>query len=130
MADLTDLQAAQSVKIVGSDPTGTETYPVGAKSNQEAKVSDACDTAGLDTTLTLDSSGAVEGKVGGSRLSNRKYFMMMALVNNVKWGFDSTCRFKLFKDQLIIVPVGNVPIYFRLSTGGSTADAVAIAEVS
>lgn len=37
MADLTDSQAAQSVKIIGNDSTGTETNPVGADSDGNLK---------------------------------------------------------------------------------------------
>lgn len=130
MADLTDIQAAQSIKIIGSDTSGVESTPAAVKTNQEVKTSDACDTAGSDILLTLDSTTPVEGKVGGSRLTNRKYVIMEALVNNVKWGFDTNCRFNLFKSQLIIMPIGNLPIYFKLSSGGSTPSAVALAEVS
>lgn len=130
MADLQDTQAAQSVKIIGSDAFGTESTPAAVKTNQEIKTSDACDTSGADVFLTLDSTTAIEGKVGASRLANRKYVIMEALVNNVKWGFDTNCKFDLFKSQLIILPIGNIPIYFKLSSGGSTPNAVSFAEVS
>ncbi len=38
MADLSEIQAAQSVKVIGSDLTGTETTPMGVDTNGSAQV--------------------------------------------------------------------------------------------
>jgi hypothetical protein len=61
--------------------------------------------------------------------ANRKYFIMEALDNNVKWGFSaSTQNFDLFKSQLIMIPVGpNTTVYFKMTTGTGQ---VVIGEVS
>ena len=122
MADLSITEASQTVRLVGND----EANFVNVKSNSELKASDTCDTSGVNTTLNLTTS-AVEGFVSGSRLTNRKFFEMQALTTNVKWGYDSSCPFNLFKSQFFSLPIGNIPIYFKASTG--TAQ-VAIAEKS
>lgn len=41
MADLSNLQAAETVKIVGSNASGLETYPLAVDANQQALVSDS-----------------------------------------------------------------------------------------
>jgi hypothetical protein len=54
MADLNDLQASGSTKIVGSDANGAETYPLAVDSSQQALVKDAGANAALasiDTKL-------------------------------------------------------------------------------
>lgn len=117
MADLSDLQTAQSVKVVGSDSTGAESNPVGATSLGDLQVVDVPSQAGLNVTLNLTTTPA-EGKVGASTLANRKYIEMQALTANVKWGYDTTCPFDLFKNQFFSLPAGtNCKIYFKASTG-------------
>jgi hypothetical protein len=55
MADLTDIQAAQTVKIVGQDATGVETTPVGSDARNNLKVVD--ESVNLnDTTIPTRSS--------------------------------------------------------------------------
>jgi len=53
MADLTDIQAAQSVKIVGVDASGLETNPLNVDANgaAEATLRDPTSGAGVTTTL-------------------------------------------------------------------------------
>lgn len=90
MADLSDLQSAQSVKIIGSDATGVESTPVKSTTNGELQTSDILDNAvGTQGALTV-STTAVEIKVGVSRVSNRK---LVSLYNNstttMYWGFTS-----------------------------------------
>jgi hypothetical protein len=118
--DLDTLQASGSVKIAGANSSGTETHFVDASPNNELRANDCVNTSGTDTVLSLTVT-AQEIKVSTSRLVNRKYVWMEALSTNVKWGFDSNCRFDLFKNQLIIHPVGNVAIYMKMSTGTGTA---------
>ena len=116
MGEISDIQAALATKLIGADPTGVETFPLDVKSNQEAKMSDTCSTSAIDAVLAL-TTAAIEGKVGGSRLSNRKYVIMQALDNNVKWGFNTSCNFDLFKNQIVMENLGDVPIYFKMSSG-------------
>ena len=128
MADLSDLQAAQTAKIVGSDATGVETNAAKVSSNQDLGTSDVLTIAAVTTTLAL-TIAASEGKVGGAALANRKYFIMEALDTNIKWGFSSGSQpFDLFKSQLIMVPAGpGIAFWFKMSTGTGN---VAIAELS
>ena len=90
--------------------------------------SDKLNFGGVDTVLNL-TTAPVEGKVGASVLEKRKYFIMQALDKNVKWGFsNSTQSFDLFKNQLIMIGIGEgTQIWFKTSTGTSS---VAIAEIA
>ena len=121
MSDLPFIQAASPSVIIGADPTGTETYPVASSSNGELRNTDCVNTSATDSTVSL-TTAATEVKVGASRLTDRKYVWMQALVSNVKWGFDSNCRFNLFKNQMVCFPIGNVPIYIKMSAGTGTAN--------
>jgi hypothetical protein len=117
MADLTEIQAAQFVKIIGSDTTGEEQTPVVSNSLGELAVSEVPNQEGVDIILTLTTS-AQEAKVGANPLPNRKYVEMEALGDNVKWGYNTNCRFRLFKNQFISIPAGpNCRIYLRTTTG-------------
>jgi hypothetical protein len=122
MADLNDIQAAQQVKLIGQDATGVESTPVKSTTLGDLNVSDIPNQTGLSATVAL-TTAAVEGKVGGSTMVNRKYIEMQALSNNVKWGYDTTCPFSLFKDQFFSLPAGeNCKVYFKMSSGtGSVA---------
>ena len=120
MGDILDREAAQTVKLVGSASDGTESNPVEASDNNEIRSNDSVNVSAADTILNLTTL-AQEVKVGASRNPNRKYLWMEALDKNIKWGFDSSCRFDLFKKQLIIHPVGNVPVYMKMSAGTGQA---------
>lgn len=106
MADLTELQAAGTTKIVGSDSTGVETNAVNATPNGELTVNDGLNAGGLTGNLNLVTSGTTyEAKVGGSRLANRKSLMIMAFDNDMFWGYSNsvttTTGFPLLKGQTI-----------------------------
>jgi len=118
MADLSELEASDSTKIIGSSSSGDESNYVGANANNEVYIRDTHDNGGLDTILNLTTTPS-EGKVGVLRKTNRKYVIMEALNKNVKWGFSNTTQsFDLFKSQLIMVPIGeNTEIWFKMSTG-------------
>jgi hypothetical protein len=105
MADLTDNQAAQTIKIVGADSAGVEQTPVASSSSGELKTQDILNLGtGTQAALTVGTS-AVEVKVGGSPLSNRK---LVTLYNNsnttIYWGFTSgvttSTGTPIFKNQL------------------------------
>lgn len=117
MGDLSEKDASQNVKIVGQDTNGIENNPVGATALGELKVADVPNQIGLNATLNLTTT-AVEGKVGLLTMTNRKYIEMQALSNNIKWGYDSTCPFNLFKNQFFSLPCGeNCKVYFKMTTG-------------
>lgn len=129
MADLTGIEAAQSIKVVGSDNTGAETTPVNSTVNGDLQTADILNNGGLDTIISIVSGIPQELKVGVSRKATRKFIIMEALDTGIKWGFSSSTQsFDLFKNQLIMVPVGeDTEIWFDTISG--TND-VAIAEVS
>ena len=117
MPDLSEKEAALGTKIVGQDTNGNETNPVGSSTLGELYVADVPNQVGLNAVLNLTTT-AVEGKVGASTMLNRKYIEMQGLTTNVKWGYDSTCPFDLFKSQFFSLPCGtNCKIYFKTSTG-------------
>jgi len=122
MGDLNNIEAAGSTIIVGSDATGLETNPVKATTLGEMQTVDVPNQTGLSGIVALTTT-AVEGKVGVSTMTNRKYIEMQAISSNVKWGYDTTCPFDLFKNQFFSLPAGeNCKVYFKMSTGtGSVA---------
>lgn len=103
------------------DSSGNMVLPA-LKASGEHKNSDAVELSGVSGTIALTTT-AVELKIGGSRLANRKYIWMEAQNSNVLWGFSSsTCVFNNFKNQLLCFPIGDVAIFAKMSTGtGSTA---------
>lgn len=123
--DIDPKLAAETVKITGQDSSGTETNPVSATALGDLQVVDTPNQTALNVTLNLTTTPQ-EGKVGVSTMTNRKYLEMQGLTSNVKWGYDTTCPFDLFKNQFFSLPAGtNCKVYFKASTG--TAQ-VAIAE--
>ena len=131
MADLIDIQAAQSIKIVGSSSSGTEQTPVKSSSNGDLGSSDVVDTSGIYGTLTVGTS-SVEIKVGGSPLTARKLVTIDNTSNvTLFWGYDnsiSTTAYagRIFKDQQASWAVGpNVSIWV---VAGSAGNATHISE--
>lgn len=90
----------------------------GVSDKDEAYANDSCRFSGVDTTILLTTT-AVELKVGGSVLADRKYIFLQARDNNIRWGFNTSCNFDIFKNQFIIMPLG-VTIYAKTTTGTGT----------
>lgn len=99
-------------------------YP-GVSPKDEGYSNDSCRSSVIDTTIVLTTT-AVELKVGASALADRKYLMMQARDNNIRWGFNTSCNFDLFKNEKIIIPVG-VAVYGKTTSGTGT---IVIAEGS
>lgn len=118
MGDLTSTQVSEFVKVIGSDSSGTETYPVKVSANNDIHSSDILTTTGVDGVIALTAT-PVELKVGVGVLSERKYVILEGLDNNIKWGFsNSTQSFDLFKNQILMIPLGpNISIWAKMSTG-------------
>lgn len=117
MADLSGIQATEAIKIVGSDSSGLELTPVTSTTLGDLSVADVPNQVGVETTISLTTS-AVEAKVGGSALTNRKYVTLQALANNAKFGYTTACLYNIFKDQFLIIPAGaNCKIYVKSSSG-------------
>jgi hypothetical protein len=89
VADLSEIQASQSVKIAGASLVGSESYWVNSTPNGDLTATDTLKSGGTQGALTVGTS-AVEIKVGGSALANRK---VVTLHNNsnaiMYWGYTS-----------------------------------------
>lgn len=121
MPDINDIEAAQPVKLVGSSSDGTEQTPIESTELAELKVTDRINQQGEDTTISLTTS-AVEARVGLAAKSDRTYVFIQALDKNVKWGFDSNCRFDAFKNQLVVIPASeNCTIFIKADSGTPSA---------
>lgn len=118
MADLQDIQAAQAVKLVGSEADGTEQTPVESTPNGDVLNADIVNHGGLDTVIPVGTT-PVEGKVGATAKANRKIVVFQALGPRVKWGFSSTSQsFDAFNRQYFAIPLGeNTSIWFRTTAG-------------
>lgn len=120
MADAFGKNSADQFQLVGDDNVNA----VEVNSNKEVRVHGTPEQ-GVSAILTLTTT-AQELKVGGSALPLRKYIEMQALDKNVKWGYDISCPFDLFKNQFFALPAGpGCVVYLKASVG--TAD-IAVSE--
>ena len=121
MADLSTIQASQSVTVVGAHTSGVEQTPVGSTLNGDLKSADLLLGAGVQGALTVGTT-AVEAKVGGSRLANRK---LLTVHNNssstIYWGYTSgvttTTGTPLFKDQLVSWDISDTATVYLIASG-------------
>jgi hypothetical protein len=122
MADLTEIQSSQAVKIIGSDATGTETTPVGANSQGELFVTDTIRVGGIEGAISV-STTAVEAKVGASLYSGRT---SLTVYNNgtatIYWGFTnavtSSTGTPFFKNQQLVFSIeGTASIWLIAASG-------------
>lgn len=124
MADLTNNEAAQTVKIVGADNTGLETTPVNSSVNGDLQTADLLVSSGVQGAITVGTS-AVEAKVGATVLSNRKLLTVFNNSNStIYWGYTSavtiTTGTPLFKDQMISWDISdNSTVYLIAGTAGN-----------
>ena len=128
MADLNNLQAAQTVKLAGSDSSGVETTFISSTLNGEIKSADILNVTVLQTTLIVNQSAApVEVKVGASPLVNRKSVLIQAQGSNVIYGFSSTVHpFTLANGSTITLAVGDgVRVWVDRSSVGNVNVAIA-----
>lgn len=126
MADLNELQSAGTTKVIGSDASGLETTAVNATGNGDLNTADILRSGGTQGTITVGTS-AVEVKVGGSALSDRKLVNIDNTSSTVLyWGYTSgvtTSSYagRIFKDQQIFLPAGpSCTIYLIAGTAGNS----------
>jgi hypothetical protein len=125
MADLTDIQAAQSVKLIGSDATGLETTPVASDAAGNLfvniKAGNVPNTAGVNSAITVGTS-AIEAKVGSVPLTNR--ISLTAFHNGngkLYWGYNNsvttTNGTQIFKNTTVSWDIGpNVHVWLISDT--------------
>ena len=92
------------------------------ESGEEISTSDILDGGGEQDVLTIGTSASL-GAIGGTNRVNRKYVIFQAHDRDIYYGFDNTVTtstgVKLFKDQVIMIPVGeNTDIYFIATAAG------------
>lgn len=122
MSDLTDIQAAQSVKIAGAASTGIESNFAGVTANLEVQSCDTLNNGGVNINLTVGTT-ATELKVGGARLVNRKMILIQPLNNGVFFGYSSAVTaangMTAFNNQTIMLPVGeNTQVWLIATAAG------------
>ena len=132
MADIDDTDATEGVRLIGADPsTGDEQTPVKSSASGDLATSDVLDIAGVNASLTVGLT-AVELKVGGSPLADRKYVIFQSQDNGVYFGFSNGVTtsngIKIFKDQLLMMPIGDGVSFWFIADGAGKD--VRIAEVS
>lgn len=130
MSDLTDLQSATNQKISGADASGVETYFVGATPSGNIKAADVLDVSYTSAAMSVSTS-AVEAKVGGSRLANRKMLSITPTNGTVYRGSSNAVTTStgtpIFKNQSVTISfTDNVAVWL---IAGSAID-VRIEEAS
>ena len=114
MADLTDITAAQSVKIIGADLTGLETYPMNTSSLGEGLVVETLRVGGVNGVISV-SSTAIEAKVGGSRYADRKLLTVIPTNGTIYYGYSNSVTVvdgtPIYKNQLCIIAIADIPIW-------------------
>ena len=121
MADITEKQASQSIKLVGSDLTGTETNYLDVTSEGEIKVASFPNVSYL-TGLKTASTTELLVSVGGANLVSRKtltiYNKGAQDVYFGPTGVTDTTGIPIIKDEAVTMDVGdNVHVYIVTKTG-------------
>ena len=127
MADLSDLQAAQTIKIAGATASG-ETNFVNATLNNEIKAADILNVAVAQAVLVVNQTASpVEVRAGASRLANRKSVMIQAQGTNVVYGFSATSQpFTLANGATITISLGDgVGVWIDRTSNGNVNVAIA-----
>ena len=125
MADLIGKKRADPTKLIGADPsTGSEDNYVGATTNNDLMVVDTPNTEATYGALTVTTS-AQEVKVGASALTNRKLITIQPKGTGIFFGFSNAVTTangtELFKDQTLIIPVGQNVSVWVIGTAGSVS---------
>jgi hypothetical protein len=114
VSDLTDITSALSVKILGADLTGLETYPMAVSAIGEAEVVEALKVGAVFGAVSV-SSTAVEARVGGSRYANRKLLTIIPTNGTLYYGYSNSVTVAtgtpIFKNQLCILAVADVAVW-------------------
>lgn len=128
MADLSDKEAAQTIKIAGSDASGLETNFVKASDNGDLSTSDIINVAAQNRVMTITTS-PVEALGAGVGLSSRKLLVIQAQTANIKYGFTVGSQpFTLANGASLYLSVGpDIHVYLVRTTGSGP---VAVAELS
>ena len=129
MADLNALNSTDSVKIAGADASGLETNFVNATANGDIRAADILTVSVVQGTVSATTGAAIELKVGGTPLINRKSILIQAQGSNVIYGFNSTNQFFTIASgtQISLTLGPGISIWVKRS-GGTGGVTVAFAE--
>ncbi len=120
MADLPYLEDSQLVSIVGTDALGAETYPIRATPNRDLAAADTLVSGGLQGALTVGGT-AVEAKVGGAKLANRKSLVICPTNGTIYWGYTNAVTvasgMPLFKNQTLSLALNDSVSVWLISSG-------------
>jgi hypothetical protein len=89
MGDLSQIQSAEFVAVVGSDSSGNETNPVNSTANGEIKSAEMLRSGGNQASKSMIANTAIRASVGASNLTGRKFLAVFAETNKIYWGFTS-----------------------------------------
>lgn len=128
MADLTELTSSVTVKIVGSNSSGVEQTPVNSTTLGDLNVIEVMNNSAVAASISV-STTAVEMKVGGTTLANRKMIILEAQAAGYTWGFTNILQpFTLPNGSPVSFQLGpNITIWVKKASGTST---VSVAEIS
>lgn len=128
MADLNELDASLSTKIVGANSTGGEIGYVSSTNKGELVTTDIMNTSAVQVVLTV-STTAVAARVGASNLSERKMLVIQCQTNGITYGFSSGSQpFNLPNGSTLTLSLGpNVTIWLKKASGSGS---VVVAELS
>ena len=88
MSDITDINATEAVRIVGSETTGAEMTPVKSFPNQDLAVGDSLHTGGDNGEITVGTNPIV-AKKGATNLAKRKIVRIYnSGTTTLYWGFN------------------------------------------
>jgi len=104
---------------------------IGQTASIPLQTSDILDGGGNQASLTVGTS-AIEAKVGGSALANRKHIILQPKDNSVYFGLTSGVTTvngtRLFKNQTIFIPAGpNSTVYLIADGAGKTVQVIEVA---
>lgn len=122
MSNLTDIQAAQSVKVIGANTSGVESTPVQSTTAGDLYASDALSVGGTQGLISVGTTQTA-ARVSGSNYSGRKILIIYNTSSqDVYWGFNgvlSTTGDLIPKNggKIVLSVRDNVDIYLIVNSG-------------
>lgn len=129
MADLTNLQAAETIRIAGANSSGVETAFVNSTINGDLQTADIINTAASQLSINVTTSAVIANISGDSNLSNRKLLIVQCQTGNMTYGFTIESQpFTLPNGATLTLALGpNISVYLRRTSGSGT---VVVAELA
>lgn len=120
MADLSDLTAATTVKVVGANTSGIEQTPVNSSAQGDLFVKDVMNVIGVQGVIAL-STTATEVRVGVSKLTGRKCVTILPTNGTIYFGYTAavttTNGTPIYKGQLVTFGINDTSTIFIIAAG-------------